>query len=660
MLAVVMLLAAGAGEGPAGDPWSDAARHATANRECLARAQGVAEAWWDRRDRETDLLPEAVDSPLWTPENAAADLWPFLWLTARFTDAALERDLLGTYRADLAHATRVGALTDAWSLAERRWVRAEVDIPRLIFGSTEFCKDGLMPLLERTGRGPWGERMLAIVIDVFAHAPIDSAFGRLPADDAEVNGGLLQVLSRLYCATGDGRLLEWAERIADAYCSEVMRDAPLPAYRWDFKAHAPLIDELSLDDHGNEILGGLAEVYLAVAREHPAKARAWEPVLCRMFDTLLDRARNPDGLWYSRLTASTAQVTARETPDTWGYAFCAVDTFGLATGQPRYRRAVEQALAGIDRAAYHDWSSADDYADSIEGGLLLYNRLGAPEGEAWLDVVEPKLLARQREDGLVEGWHADGNYCRTALMLAFWHSRGVYVEPWRDDVRLGAVEHEGRLYVWLQADADWSGRLHFDTARHREILNLPLDYPRLNQFPEWFTVDRTRLYAVTDDGAESLVSGEDLVQGLPLTVPGGEARRLGVAPAPGPPYGGGVLERDLTGVVDLAGQQYRGETYAWAGSGPILLELPARRGQPHELRLRWGSKLDVRRGRVVIGGRVIPVEHGNYDGYEWVTIEIPAELVTAETLAVRIEAADAKAPAPFVSEVQLFAGAGGE
>lgn len=31
---------------------------------------------------------------------------------------------------------------------------------------------------------------------------------------------------------------------------------------------------------------------------------------------------------------------------------------------------------------------------------------------------------------------------------------------------------------------DWERKLVFDTPRHKTILNLPLDYLRINQFPE--------------------------------------------------------------------------------------------------------------------------------------------------------------------------------
>ena len=58
-------------------------------------------------------------------------------------------------------------------------------------------------------------------------------------------------------------------------------------------------------------------------------------------------------------------------------------------------------------------------------------------------------------------------------------------------------------------------------------MNLPLDYPRINQFPEWFTADSAAPYRVTGaTGAAALdVAGSDLISGLSLRlVPGLELR----------------------------------------------------------------------------------------------------------------------------------------
>jgi hypothetical protein len=125
------------------------------------------------------------------------------------------------------------------------------------------------------------------------------------------------------------------------------------------------------------------------------------------------------------------------------------------------------------------------------------------------------MLAMQRPDGIIGGWHGDGNFARTAIMYALWKQQGVTLQPWREDVRLGAVREDGTLQLQLTADRPWTGRLVFDPPRHRTILHLPQDYPRINQFQEWFTVDADRTYRVSRaGGAPQSCAGQLLLAGL--------------------------------------------------------------------------------------------------------------------------------------------------
>ena len=64
-------------------------------------------------------------------------------------------------------------------------------------------------------------------------------------------------------------------------------------------------------------------------------------------------------------------------------------------------------------------------------------------------------------------------------------------------MKLGAVRDGERLLVSLEGPAGWSGRLRFDHARHRRELNFAQNYVRLNEWPEWFTVDENTLYRLT-------------------------------------------------------------------------------------------------------------------------------------------------------------------
>jgi hypothetical protein len=71
--------------------------------------------------------------------------------------------------------------------------------------------------------------------------------------------------------------------------------------------------------------------------------------------------------------------------------------------------------------------------------------------------------------------------------------------------------------------------LVFDKPRHKVQMHLPLDYPRINQFPEWFTVDADKTYRIGRDQATPAdVRGRELLDGLPVTLTGGRTARLRV------------------------------------------------------------------------------------------------------------------------------------
>ena len=46
------------------------------------------------------------------------------------------------------------------------------------------------------------------------------------------------------------------------------------------------------------------------------------------------------------------------------------------------------------------------------------------------------------------------------------------------------------------------GKLLFDEKRHQNILNLPVDYPRINQFQEWFIIDEAETYSIRSNKAK--------------------------------------------------------------------------------------------------------------------------------------------------------------
>jgi hypothetical protein len=112
-------------------------------------------------------------------------------------------------------------------------------------------------------------------------------------------------------------------------------------------------------------------------------------------------------------------------------------------------------------------------------------------------------------------------------MYALWKTQGVTVQPWRSDVRFGAVRENGTLYLSVIAEQAWQGKLVFDKQRHKINMRLPVDYPRINQFPEWFTALPDARYEVCPlpSGKTELRSGLELTEGVPVSLEAGvEAR----------------------------------------------------------------------------------------------------------------------------------------
>ncbi|MCX8108661.1 MAG: acetylxylan esterase, partial [Verrucomicrobiae bacterium] len=386
-------------------------RRAEVARRCFCAAIGVYEGWWRMVDTGTGLFPRGVNEPVWAPSDNAADMLPFLAITAWCLAPHRLDEVLGVIRLERELTTRWNGLPDWYAFTNRTWVYPELDTNRLVFCAAEYCKDGLLPMTEVMGRGLWTDRMVELVEAIFANAPYKTQFGQLPANDTEVNGELLQVLSRLYFMTRDRRYLEYALRIGDAYCFEVLpRSNYLPAARWDFENHRAITDRFSLNDHGNEIVGGLSELYMAVKFGAPERAEGFRESLGKMIDRLVSKALNADGLWVQVVRPSTGEVLDPSTPDTWGYTLNGVMTFCEAVKDPLGLNSVKNALQGLGQRQYLHWEGADSYADSIESALVLLNRVSDQTGWAWINAVTPLFLGKQGDDGVVEGWYGDGNY----------------------------------------------------------------------------------------------------------------------------------------------------------------------------------------------------------------------------------------------------------
>ncbi|MHC4301340.1 MAG: DUF6807 family protein, partial [Planctomycetota bacterium] len=106
-------------------------------------------------------------------------------------------------------------------------------------------------------------------------------------------------------------------------------------------------------------------------------------------------------------------------------------------------------------------------------------------------------------------------------MYCLWKTKGVTIHPWREDVIFGAVQEGDSLKITLVAEEPWRGEILFDAPRHKTNMKMPLDWPRINQFPEWFTGEDGKRYLVhditsgsrvTESSAVGMIDDEGVVQ----------------------------------------------------------------------------------------------------------------------------------------------------
>ena len=510
-----------AGAAPIEATFRRAEQNARQANEAFYRSRRFIDGWLAQADPATGLIPRNLNESrdYWNGRDSAADNYPFMVLTAAMTDRPLfEGRLLDMLRTETRLTCRVDRLPDDYSFSKKGWRREKVELDAIIFDGAEYVKDGLLYIAEWVGPSPWSERALGIIDDIWKNAAIETPFGKIPTLNFEVNGDLLQASSRLYWFTGDRKYLDWAVRLGDYYLCGTNHPTR------DMKS-------LSLGDHSCEVINGLSELYVACAHAAPEKREVYRKPLHEMYDRILEIGRNDYGLIYLEVDTRTGKHSEALT-DNWGYNYDGFYTAWLLDGTSAYRDAVRQALSNLKehytgRGGMCQSNSADGYADSIEGAITLFNREPIQSVTEWIDSEIKTMWSKQHPDGVIEGWHGDGNSALTSLMYALWKTQGVTVQPWRADVRFGAVREGDTVYLSLIADQAWQGKIVFDKQRHKVNMHLPLDYPRINQFPEWFTAQRDATYVIRDilSGQKTAWSGKELIAGVPVSLqPGVEAR----------------------------------------------------------------------------------------------------------------------------------------
>ncbi len=494
--------------------------------EGFKRSQRFVDGWLSRADTTTGLIPVNLDDErdIWNPEDAAADNYPFMVLTAAMSNyprfQGRMRQMLHTEKE---LTSRLGSLPDTYSFVEDDFVSPSPNLDDIIFRAQEYVKDGLVPITEWLGpNNPWTDRMLDIVDDLWTRAPVDTKYGTILSRSHEINGEALQTLPRLYWMTGEKKYLDRAIRLGDYY---LLGD------------HHPTRDaeELRLIDHGSEIISGLTELYATVAFARPEKKEAYRDPIHVMLDRVLEVGGNEHGMLYDAVNPQTGEVIDDEIVHSWGYVYNGFYTVYQIDSTEAYRRAVRHAIGSLnDHYSAYGWKhTVGGDADAIESAINLYNREPVSSTADWLDTEIKVMWGKQNpRTGIFEGWHGDGNVARTTLMYSLWKTKGLTARPWREDVSFGAVREDDALLISISSASEWRGELLFDQPRHETYMNLPFDWTRINQFPEWFTVRPEDMYTIRDLTAGTTItrSGRELIGGLELHLAGGSCHRLILRP----------------------------------------------------------------------------------------------------------------------------------
>src|SRR5690606_29435304 len=137
-------------------------------------------AWLSLADPESKLTPRTLsrDIDIWNANDCAADNFPFLVLTSFFTDREkYDGVMLEMLQNEIRLTSRVGSLPDTYSFSKKGFYYDSVSIPRIVFGTTEYIKDGLLPITEWLGQTPWSDRMFSMLEDLDQHIDVAGGFG---------------------------------------------------------------------------------------------------------------------------------------------------------------------------------------------------------------------------------------------------------------------------------------------------------------------------------------------------------------------------------------------------------------------------------------------------------------------------------------------------
>lgn len=137
--------------------------------EGFARSLKFVTGWLTKTDSASGLIPTNLtkQTDVWEPHNSAADNYPFMVLTTYLLDKDLYNGkMLEMLNTEKKLTSRVKSLPDIYSFSKQNFLSDELKMSQVIFGTSEYIKDGLIPINEYIGKSPWQERMMEMLDDL--------------------------------------------------------------------------------------------------------------------------------------------------------------------------------------------------------------------------------------------------------------------------------------------------------------------------------------------------------------------------------------------------------------------------------------------------------------------------------------------------------------
>tara|TARA_Y100000310_G_scaffold220214_1_gene221681 strand:+ start:220 stop:1887 length:1668 start_codon:yes stop_codon:yes gene_type:complete len=466
------------------------------NHETLKRLNLFSQSWVRHIDPETNLIPYRLnwgkEYNLYRPEHSGADFYPFLILSSHLTNNQTIPWPQHKYPTNFPAAVDLNK-----NEIIRKNIVVNYDSTQQMFAASELVKDGLIPLIEFFGEeSEYYPQATEIIETIFNNCPHQTEYGCLPALTSEVNGEILISLSRLYLLSKDEIFLDLGQPIFDFYTLNVLPKNDYFLCSNINEESKNCQDTLHLGDHGNEIIPGLIEFYHAFYIKDQTIKKTYHISLKKFLENTKS-GLSEDYFW---------RRTNRKAPkyiDTGDYINSAYYLFSLIDQEPTFinKNLINLANKEIIEFVYE----ADGIADKIEGVIYLQSVFNNQHIDLWMHKNIHWLNIQQKEPGYILKNYMDGNIARTWILYSLYTSKGAYITPWNENLKIGASIEDNKLYIHIETPIGWKGNLNFINN------HITPYYPRINSFPPYF-IEKRGTYSLKIENKIYVISGNDLLK----------------------------------------------------------------------------------------------------------------------------------------------------